>query len=127
MATKTSILIFYLRLSKNTQTILRLASWITLVVVNLAGAVLTLMNIFQCQPISAAWQLWNDTNKCIPLLTEFICAAPVNVLSDLAILALPIPIVTSLRLPPRQKTILVITFCLGGFVTVVDVLRYADP
>lgn len=124
MATKTSILIFYLRLAKNTQNVLRLASWATLAVVNVAGLVLTLLNIFQCTPIHAAWSATVSAGtKCIPLLTEFICAAPVNIVTDLAILALPIPVLTGMRLPSRQKTILVFTFALGIFVTIVDVVR----
>ncbi|KAJ4302349.1 hypothetical protein N0V88_002493 [Collariella sp. IMI 366227] len=123
MATKTSILIFYLKLSKNTEKILRLASWAVLGIVNVAGTILTFMNIFQCKPIAAAWDINFEAMQCIPLLTEFICSAPVNVTTDLAILALPIPVLTSMRLPPRQKTILVMTFALGIFVTVVDVVR----
>ncbi|KAF4925295.1 L-fucose-proton symporter [Colletotrichum viniferum] len=123
MATKTAVLIFYLRLSKNTQKVLRFASWVTLGIVNLAGTVLTLMNIFQCRPVQAAWEVGQDTSQCIPLLTEFICSAPINIVTDLAILALPIPVLTGMRLPPRQKIILVLTFTLGIFVTVVDVVR----
>ncbi|KAI0141682.1 fucose permease [Xylariaceae sp. FL1272] len=123
MAFKTSILIFYLRLSKNTQKVLRLASWIVLVIVNLAGAVLTLLNIFQCSPIQSAFKLVDPPGKCLPLLTEFICSAPINIVTDLAILALPLPVLTSMRLPPRQKIILIITFALGIFVTIVDVIR----
>ncbi|KAI0007920.1 major facilitator superfamily domain-containing protein [Xylariaceae sp. FL0662B] len=123
MATKSSILIFYLRLSKNTQKVLRLASWAVLVVVNVAGLVLTLMNIFQCRPARAAFDLYDGPASCIPLLTEFICSAPINIVTDLAILALPLPVLTSMRLPPRQKIILIITFTLGIFVTIVDVVR----
>ncbi|OHE95344.1 fucose permease [Colletotrichum orchidophilum] len=123
MATKTSILIFYLRLSKNTKKVLRFASWVTLGIVNLAGTVLTLINIFQCRPVQAAWEIWRDTSQCIPLLTEFICSAPINIVTDLAILALPIPVLTGMRLPPRQKIILVLTFTIGIFVTIVDVVR----
>ncbi|KAI1816251.1 fucose permease [Poronia punctata] len=123
MAFKTSVLIFYLRLSKNTQKVLRLASWATLGVVNIAGAVLTLLNIFQCRPIAAAFNRTAQPGECIPLLTEFICSAPINIVTDLAILALPLPVLTSMRLPPRQKIILIITFALGIFVTIVDVIR----
>ena len=124
MATKTSILVFYLRMAKNTQVVLRYASWALLVIVNLAGAVLTLMNIFQCNPIAGAWSPnINKAPKCIPLLTEFICSAPVNIVTDLAILAVPIPVLTGMRLPTRQKTILVLTFLVGTFVSVVDVIR----
>lgn len=121
MAFKTSVLIFYLRLSKNTQKVLRLASWAVLVIVNLAGAVLTLINIFQCSPVQAAFI--RGPGRCIPLLTEFICSAPINIVTDLAILALPLPVLTSMRLPQRQKVILIMTFALGIFVTIVDVVR----
>ena len=123
MATKTSILIFYLRLSKNTQQVLRMASWVVLGIVNLAGLILTIINIFQCRPINASFSDITGEPKCIPLLTEFICSAPINIVTDLAILALPIPVLTSMRLPTRQKTILVFTFTLGIFVTIVDVVR----
>lgn len=124
MATKTSILVFLLRLSKNTNKVLRLASWACLGIVNLAGVVLTLLNIFQCRPIDAAWDpTLDNVAKCIPLLTEFICSAPVNIVTDLVILTLPIPVLTGMQLPPRQKFILVFTFTLGIFVTVVDVVR----
>lgn len=124
MATKTSILIFYLRLAKHTQRVLRFASWLTLAIVNIAGIILTLMNVFQCRPTAAAWDpAYDDRSKCIPLLTEFICSSPVNIVTDLAILALPIPVLTGMRLPSRQKTILVLTFTVGIFVTVVDVIR----
>ncbi|KAJ6436576.1 ferric-chelate reductase [Purpureocillium lavendulum] len=123
-ATKTSILVLYLRLARTTQVVLRCASLVTLVIVNVAGAVLTIMNIFQCSPIRASWTMDADEGAiCIPLLTEFICSAPVNILTDLAILALPIPIVTRLNLPTRQTMILVSTFALGIFVTIVDVVR----
>ncbi|KAI0110894.1 fucose permease [Nemania sp. FL0031] len=121
MAFKTSVLIFYLRLSKNTQKVLRLASWVILVIVNLAGTVLTLLNIFQCDPVESAFI--RRPGQCIPLLTEFICSAPINIVTDLAILTLPLPVLTSMRLPPRQKIILIITFALGIFVTIVDVVR----
>src|SRR3569833_4074808 len=123
MATKSSILIFYLRLSKNTQPVLRLASYAVLVEVNLAGPVLTIINIFPCRPVEAAFSRVDVQPLCIPLLTEFICSAPVNIVADLAILALPLPVLTGMRLHSRQKTILVITFALGLFVTIVDVVR----
>ncbi|KAF4342388.1 L-fucose permease [Fusarium beomiforme] len=124
MATKTSVLIFYLRLAKHTQRVLRFASWLTLAIVNISGVILTFMNVFQCRPTQAAWDVnYDERARCIPLLTEFICSSPVNIVTDLAILALPIPVLTGMRLPSRQKTILVLTFTVGIFVTVVDVVR----
>lgn len=124
MATKSSILIFYLRLSKNTIKLLRVASYITLAIVNIAGIILTFLNIFQCQPIDAIFDVSSESNtQCIGLVNLYLASAPVNVITDLAILCLPLPVLTGMRLPQRQKTILVFTFCLGIFVTVVDVVR----
>lgn len=123
MATKTSILIFYLRLSRNTQQLLRIASYVTLGVVNVAGVVLTFLNVFQCSPVPAAYMGVNTNSKCISIVTLYLCSAPVNIITDLAILVLPIPVLTGMRLPQRQKTILVLTFALGIFVTIVDVIR----
>jgi fucose permease len=123
MATKTSILIFYLRLSRNTVKLLRIASYVTLAVVNIAGIVLTFIDVFQCKPIGAVFDGSGSTAQCIPLVTLFLASAPVNIITDLAILVLPIPVLTGMRLPQKQKTILVVTFALGIFVAVVDVIR----
>jgi fucose permease len=122
MASKTSILIFYLRIARNTQKLLRIASYITLAIVNIAGFILTFMNAFQCSPVSAAYSA-DSTGHCMSIVTIYLCQAPVNIITDLAILVLPIPVLTGMRLPQRQKTILVFTFTLGIFVTVVDVVR----
>lgn len=123
MATKTSILIFYLRMSRNTQKLLRIASYITLAIVNIAGVVLTLLNAFQCSPVRAAYDSTVSNKKCLSIVTLYLCSAPVNIITDLAILVLPLPVLTGMRLPQRQKTILIMTFALGVFVTIVDVVR----
>ncbi|KAG9238414.1 MFS transporter-like protein [Amylocarpus encephaloides] len=123
MATKTSILIFYLRMSRNTQSTLRIASYVTLGIVNVAGVVLTFMNAFQCNPPTAAYDPRNMNATCISIITLYLCSAPVNIFVNLAILVLPLPVLTGMRLPQRQKTVLVFTFALGIFVTIVDVVR----
>lgn len=121
---KTSVLIFYLRLAKHTQLVLRYSSYFLLVIVNVASFVLTMINIFQCSPISSAWNpFYEGKITCLPLLTEFICASPVNVVTDLALLALPLATLARMRLPIKQKAILIFTFGLAIFVTVIDVVR----
>src|SRR5438045_4587911 len=142
MATKTSILIFYRRLSK-AERFFRLSSIVILIVVNTAGFSLTLLNIFQCHPTGKAFSTPTPPGaRCTDIVTLYLSSAPVNILTDLAILFLPMPILTALCLPRKQKIILVVTFgqsylalprfsvlmtCpgLGGFVTIVDVVRIA--
>lgn len=109
-------------MARNTQKLLRIASYVTLAIVNIAGVVLTFLNAFQCNPPRAAYTL-NTPGTCISIVTLYLCSAPVNIITDLAILVLPIPVLTGMRLPQRQKTVLVLTFALGIFVTVVDVIR----
>lgn len=125
MAEKTSILVFYLSLSKTNQTF-RWATIATLCVVNAAGLALTIVTIVQCNPVSAAYA-WpqNTTAKCTDIITIYLSSAPANIITDLAILFLPMPILTSMRLPRKQKTILVVTFGFGIFVAVVDIVRIA--
>ncbi|KAI9676799.1 MAG: hypothetical protein M1829_002894 [Trizodia sp. TS-e1964] len=125
MATKTSILVFYLRLSRAQQGFRR-ASIATLSVVNIAGFALTVVNIFQCNPVGAVFEYpLPSSATCTDIVTLFLSLAPINIITDLAILFLPMPILTKMCLPKKQKTILVITFALGGFAAVVDVIRIA--
>lgn len=125
MAVKTSILVFYLTFTR-TQKVFRNANYVTLIVVNAAGIALTLVNVFQCRPVSAVFL--SDTPahaSCIDIVTLYLSSSPVNIITDLAILLLPMPLLTKMRLPFKQKIILVITFSFGFFVAVVDVVRIA--
>lgn len=124
MATKTSILMLYRRLTQ-TLAFFRIATMACLVLVNLAGLVFTLMSIFRCRPITESFDFASSSEKCIDIVTLYLVAAPVNILTDLVILILPMPLLTGLVLPSKQKMILVATFALGGFVTIIDVVRIA--
>jgi len=125
MATKTSILLFYLKLSA-TERIFRWATLATLAVTNLAGVALTFLNTFQCKPITATFQTPIPAEAhCENIVTLYLSSAPVNIITDLGILFLPLPILTSMRLPKKQKVILIVTFCVFFFVAVIDVIRIA--
>jgi hypothetical protein len=125
MAVKTSILIFYLTLIRE-EKLFRRANYVTLFVVNAAGFALTMVNIFQCRPLDAVFQYpIPERAKCLDIVTLYLCSSPINIVTDIAIFFLPIPILTGIHLPPRQKIILVITFSFGLFTAVVDVVRVA--
>lgn len=125
MATKSSILLLYLSM-KTYVRFFRYASIFLLCLVNVAGLVLTLLNVFQCRPVSAALD-WNPSEdaKCLSLVSLYLCSAPVNILTDCAIILLPLPILTGMRMEFKQKAVLVATFCTGIFITVVDIIRIA--
>lgn len=124
-ATKTSILTFFLSLSKD-QLLFRRLNYLTLTVVVVAGAALTFLNMFQCRPPGSAFTYpVPDDASCTDIVTLYLSSAPVNIITDLAILLLPMPLLTGMRLPRKQKIILVATFSAGAFVAVVDVVRLA--
>lgn len=123
MATKTSILAFYLTFSKANY-IFRWACYATLFVVNAGGFALTMVTVFQCRPVEAVFKLITPPHaKCTDILTIYLSSIPLNIITDLAILFLPMPILTGMRLPRKQKIILLVTFSFGIFVAVVDVVR----
>lgn len=123
MATKTSILAFYLTLPASNR-IFKWACIGTLAVVNIGGLALGLFMIFQCRPVSAAWRFPLPSGAhCTDIVTIYLSSAPLNIITDLAIFFLPMPILTGMRLPKKQKIILVITFSFGIFVAAVDVVR----
>ncbi|CAO1601017.1 hypothetical protein XANCAGTX0491_004685 [Xanthoria calcicola] len=125
MATKTSICLFYLTLAKNQQ-IFKWATIATMVVVNVAGIALTFLNIFQCRPVHGAFQTTVPENvKCLDIIALYLSSAPINIITDLALLFLPMPILTAMRLPRNEKLILIVTFSFGAFVAAVDVVRIA--
>ncbi|KAL8886803.1 MAG: hypothetical protein Q9192_006426 [Flavoplaca navasiana] len=125
MATKTSICFFYLTLAKNQQ-IFKWATIATLAVVNVAGLALTLLNIFQCRPVDGAFRDSAPQNvKCLDIIALYLSSGPINIITDLALLILPMPILTAMRLPRNEKLILIVTFSFGAFVTAVDVVRIA--
>jgi hypothetical protein len=110
MASKTSILVFYRSLTKS-QKFFRNASIALIVVVNVAGGALTLLNVFQCRPVMNTFSTPQPAGTtCTDIVTLYLSSAPVNILSDLAILFLPMPILTALCLPRKQKIILIATF-----------------
>ena len=96
MATKSSILIFYLTLSK-TNKIFRWSTIATLIVVNVGGLALTLLNVLQCDPVSAAFETpVKPPDTCINIVTIYLSSAPLNIITDLAIFFLPMPLLTGM-------------------------------
>lgn len=74
-----------------------------------------LVCLFQCSPIYLAWQPWLAADdSCINLRGSFIGNAVPNILTDVAILAMPIKQVWKLHATMAQKVSLVCTFGLGS-------------
>ena len=77
------------------------------------GVVFLLLEIFQCVPIEAVWDL-AVPGKCHNELNVFYLGAAASIFEDLYILVLPIPCISSLQMGTGKKVILCFVFAIGS-------------
>jgi len=84
-----------------------------LVVIVLFGVSSVITGIFTCTPIS---YFWNRTieGHCINEAAFWFTNAAINIITDIILWAMPLPVLNSLQLPSRQKYGLMIVFAIGG-------------
>ncbi|KAL8891576.1 MAG: hypothetical protein Q9215_001440 [Flavoplaca cf. flavocitrina] len=123
---KISLLLFLYRIF-NVDRKFRIASWIIGAVLTLWTVISILLRTFACRPIKASFDLH------LYILPSTICPIKVheithihgicNILTDFAILILPIPMVWKLQATPRKKLGLAAVFATGIFVCAVAIVR----
>ncbi|KAF4825696.1 Satratoxin biosynthesis SC1 cluster protein 4 [Colletotrichum siamense] len=118
---KVSLLIFYMRLSP--QRWFKWAVWITLGVIISYSAALFFALIFACDPIAMSWDVTVTEGTCIDRPAIYIATAVANIVSDVMIFSLPIPIVVKLQIPRRQKIGLFFIFAVGSLTVVTSLIR----
>ncbi|KAK1674509.1 hypothetical protein BDP55DRAFT_176661 [Colletotrichum godetiae] len=79
--------------------------------------------VFQCTPVAKAYMPWIE-GTCIDLKASFIGNAIPNILTDVAILCLPIGQVWKLQVTMAQRLSLCFMFLLGGFVLFASIYRF---
>ncbi|KAI2464576.1 hypothetical protein F4781DRAFT_425462 [Annulohypoxylon bovei var. microspora] len=121
--TKISILFFYLKVFPKRS--FRICAW-SLICINLLYALTyDFLLIFQCNPISGAWQSWDGEfeSKCISINILGWSAAALNIALDLAVIILPLPALFGLSLSLRKRLQIMAMFAVGFFITVVSIVR----
>lgn len=84
---------------------------IALLIIGSWSVGLVMLSIFTCHPIRGYWE--KDTKAtCIPTFQWYIHSAG-NILSDVVIFTLPIPILWSMRVSIGQRLLLILVFSLG--------------
>ena len=109
---KASILCLYLRLFSVKELFAKIVKGFIVVVV--AWGIATLVSaIFQCEPVSAAWDISIKDKTCFDLRPWLIATNVPNILIDFGIIVLPIPLIWQLRLSAYKKIGLSGVFLLG--------------
>jgi hypothetical protein len=120
--TKASILAQYLRLfsSRSTRFVCYFLMFLLIPVVCWS----VFAGTFLCSPVVKLWKP-HLPGHCMNPRQYWLSAAAINIGMDFTVLLLPLPAITQLRLPRKQKICLILMFLLGFFVCVVSVVRLA--
>ncbi|KIW24041.1 uncharacterized protein PV07_09780 [Cladophialophora immunda] len=118
---KDSILYQYLRFFVERR--YRLAAWILIVFICVAGVTFILTSCFSCWPVAYYWDKSIKGGHCVDLMAFWFSFSGFNIVTDLAVWVLPMPVLKSLQLPRKQKISLIAVFALGGFGCITAILR----
>ncbi|KAH8668777.1 hypothetical protein BX600DRAFT_538784 [Xylariales sp. PMI_506] len=118
---KLSLLCFYSKLSPA-----RWWIWCTRVsLFILAGysIAITLAMLFACNPIKRSWDVTVTEGSCINRADLYIAIAALQILTDIGLIVMPIPMIYGLQMRVRQKIGLLLMFVIGSSTLVTSVMR----
>jgi len=122
---KISILLMYIRIFPTR--FIRTSTWVITTILLLWWIIVLFFTIFQCSPIAYAWDktivLTNPKAHCLNANEFYIGNAVPNIVTDLAILSLPVHEVWRLHMRTGQKAAVMGMFLLGGLVVVISIVR----
>lgn len=117
---KLSVVFFYLRVFKNVR-VYKYAIWFGGFLAITWFLVTSFSSAFGCTPVRAAWHP-EITHTCIAIEKDLLATAISDVIIDLYILLLPMPILWHLRLSTRRKMSLTGIFLCGYWYVCDDLL-----
>ena len=110
---KISVLFLYLRLFEHHPSF-RLAAHITIVLTAVATLVLSFTTIFACHPVAYFWDRDIKGGHCLNINNVAYAMAALSIAEDLAIVALPFPVLVRLQMSTSKKVGIGLMFVLGG-------------
>ncbi|KAH8907368.1 hypothetical protein BR93DRAFT_911223 [Coniochaeta sp. PMI_546] len=83
---------------------------------------LTFLLSLVCVPVA---KFWDPTvgGHCLNELVIWYVVAGINLVTDFIVCGIPLPVISHLHLPRRQKLMLVAVFCLGFFTCIISIIR----
>lgn len=108
---KMSILFLYVRIFPETK--FHRYFFATMAFVTIAIIILLPMVIWQCVPIDAIWNLNRNNARCLSVPNVAYANAAINIVTEVAILVLPIPLLRRLRVSLSKKIALYALFGAG--------------
>lgn len=120
MFVKFSLLFFYIQIFSIRS--FRVSAYVVMGVVSCWALSVVLETFLLCRPFKYNWDpTLNHT--CGNRIASYIASGGLNLVTDIMVLSLPVPMVWALRIPRRNKIILFGVFGVGLFVCVISILR----
>ncbi|KAI5460206.1 hypothetical protein BGZ63DRAFT_415562 [Mariannaea sp. PMI_226] len=121
--TKLSLLYIYLQLSP--QKWFRIAVWTIIGLVAAYTTIIVLLMLFHCSPVRKAFDFTILTGSCMDAGALYIATAVSNIITDVILFVLPIPMVYNLRMSNVQKAGAIIVFGIGSMTVATSIVRLA--
>jgi hypothetical protein len=111
-AAKVSFLCFYLNINPNRN--FRISVYVTMFIVlgSCIGVVVSLLAA--CRPFAKNTDVTVKGGKCLDKVALYIATAVLNIITDLMVLVLPIPMVLGLQMQRSRKIMLIGLFSIGS-------------
>lgn len=110
--TKVSMLLFYLRLTQRPTH--RKICFATIGYILTTATAMLLANLFRCTPVRGGWDNSPELGaKCASITVFLLFYTSTNIVTDVMLVVLPIPILLRLQIKPRAKYGLVAMFGFG--------------
>lgn len=119
---KLSLLLFYLRFTEGLRGYLYWSTMIVIAIVVLQFVASFVIVFVQCIPISHYWRM-HEAGGCINLTAFFLSNNIFTIITDVLILALPIPSLTQIKRSRKQRLGLFTIFFLGFLSTISSCIR----
>ena len=122
LCTKESICFLYLRLFNVGHRRFRRTVIASMAFIALYYVIATILTIFECTPVKKSWDK-PLPGTCLDLQAFFFANAAFNVITDVLVMALPIPVIAKLQIKRRQRLGLALIFFVGLFATATSIVR----
>lgn len=118
---KTSICLFYIKIFFVKP--FRIACWIVIAFIICWGTMVVLTGFLLCTPLAFNWDPTIPGGKCANERAAFIAVGVLDLLTDVCVFVLPIPMIWQLQVAKGNKMALFAIFGLGILTMVISILR----
>ncbi|KAH7120717.1 hypothetical protein EDB81DRAFT_814601 [Dactylonectria macrodidyma] len=87
----------------------------------LSFLIILIPTLAECRPLHLMWDV--EKHECQRAVGNLITMAAFNIVTDVALIIFPFPILRYLTIDRKARLPLIFLFCVGGFVTIITIIR----